>query len=139
MAASSTASGVTYDRQAGQLREQLQSLLPDQVGAVASATADNANASMRQLLDYAILAFEFRKPISNLVRRVSGRAPHVPADPVRNDPKPSRRGLGGRLRRHPWLAVGLTMGAGLIAYRVLQALPHLRQRKGSFFGKLFSP
>ena len=110
MSARSTISALAHSRQASQLKEQLQGLLPDSAKPVAEAATEGAGAGLRTLIDYATLAAEYGQPIASLVQRLIGRAPAAlaPASP----PLLPRR--GGLWR--PVVAIGLVVGIAAFAY-----------------------
>ena len=110
MSARSTISALAHSRQANQLKEQLQGLLPDSAKPVAEAAAQEAGTGLRTLLDYATLAAEYREPITNLVQRLIGRAPAEAVSAAL--PPPPRR-------RSAWRSVavaGLVLGIAAFAY-----------------------
>ncbi len=109
MSARDTISALAHGRQANQLREQLQGLLPDSAKPAVEAATQEAGAGLRTLIDYATLAAEYGQPIIGLVQRLIGRAPAeaVQAPP----PPPRRRGIW-----RPVLAVGLVVGVAAFAY-----------------------
>ncbi len=110
MSARSTISALAHSRQANQLKEQLQGLLPDSAKPAVEAAQQEAGAGLRMLLDYATLAAEYGQPLVSLVQRLAGRAP---AEAVRAAPPPPPR------RRSAWrpvLAVGLVLGIAALAY-----------------------
>lgn len=111
MSARSTISALAHSRQADQLREQLQGLLPDRAKPAAEAAAHEAGAGLRTLLDYAPLALEYAQPIAGLVQRLIGRAP-AEAAPTPPPPPPPRR-------RSAWRSAavaGLVLGIAALAY-----------------------
>ena len=108
MSARSTISALTHSRQANQLKEQLQGLLPDSAKPVAEAAAEGAGAGLRTLIDYAALAAEYAQPVASLVQRLTGRAP---AEAVPAPPPPRRRSLW-----RPVAVVGLVVGVAAFAY-----------------------
>lgn len=118
MAARDSTSASAHGQMASQLREQLQGLVPDQVGTAITSTAEEANAKFRHLLDYASLALELREPLVELIRRIIGRpAPDTtPAPDLRDD----QRGIFRRAARHPVLVVGVAVSLGAIGYAYLQ-------------------
>lgn len=111
MSARSTISALTHSRQANQLKEQLQGLLPDSAKPVAEAAAEGAGAGLRTLLDYATLAAEYREPITNLVQRLIGRAPARAVSATPPPPPPRRRGAWRSVA-----AVSLVLGIAAFAY-----------------------
>ncbi len=109
MSARSTINALTHSRQANQLREQLQGLLPDGAKPAVEAATQEAGAGLRTLLDYATLAAEYGQPIVGLVQRLAGRAP-VKAVSAAFPPR----------RRSVWRPVavaGLLLGVAALAYR----------------------
>ena len=110
MSARSTISALAHSRQANQLREQLQGLLPDSAKPAVEAAQVEAGAGLRTLLDYATLAAEYGQPLFSLVQRLAGRAP---AEAVRAalPPPPPPRSVW-----RPVLAVGLVVGIAAFAY-----------------------
>ncbi len=108
MSARSTISALAHSRQANQLKEQLQGLLPDSAKPAAEAAAQEAGAGLRTLIDYATLAAEYGQPVISLVQRLAGRAP---AEAVQAALPPRRRSLW-----RPVLAVGLVVGVAAFAY-----------------------
>lgn len=109
MSARNTISALAHSRQANQLKEQLQGLLPDSAKPAAEAAAEGAGAGLRTLIDYAALAAEYAQPIAGLVQRLTGRAPVGAAVPA--PPPPRRRSLW-----RPVAAVGLVVGIAAFAY-----------------------
>lgn len=110
---SSLGSSLGHSRQANQLREQLQGLLPDSAKPVAETVTREAGDGMQKLLDYVRLAAEYQEPIIALIRRLIGRAPEVPV-PAALQPQ----------RRFGWrsiVAVGVIAGIGVLAYEVSKA------------------
>ena len=111
MSARSTISALAHSRQANQLKEQLQGLLPDSAKPAAEAATQEAGAGLRTLLDYATLAAEYSQPIASLVQRLIGL---VPAEAVPAPPPPPLS------RRHSaWRSVavaGLVLGVAALAY-----------------------
>ncbi len=115
MSARSTISALAHSRQANQLREQLQGLLPDSAKPAAEAVQQEAGAGLRTLLDYATLAAEYGQPIVNLVRRLAGRASAeaIPAT------RAAQAALTTPRRRSAWRSVavaGLVLGIAALAY-----------------------
>ncbi len=110
MSARSTISALAHSRQANQLKEQLQGLLPDGAKPAAEAATQEVGAGLRTLLDYAPLALEYAQPIASLVQRLIGRAPAEAAPPP--PPPPPRR-------RSAWRSVavaGVVLGIAALAY-----------------------
>ncbi len=126
MAARDSTSASAHDQMASQLREQLQGLVPDQVGTAITSTAEEASARFRHLLDYASLAIELREPLVELIRRITGRpAPDTTRLPdIRND----QRGIVRRAARHPILVISVAVVLGVIGYAYLQG--SRRSRRG---------
>jgi len=115
MSARSTISALAHSRQANQLREQLQGLLPDGAKPAAEAVQQEAGAGLRMLLDYATLAAEYGQPIVSLVQRLAGRASAeaVPAA------RAAQAALTTPRRRSAWrtaATVGLVLGIAALAY-----------------------
>lgn len=110
---SSLGSALGHGRQASQLREQLQGLLPDSAKPVAETVTREAGDGMQKLLDYVRLAAEYQEPIIALIRRLIGRAPEVTTPAVL---QPQRR-FGWRLV----VAVGVIAGIGVLAYEMSKA------------------
>ena len=110
---SSFGSALGHSRQANQLREQLQGLLPDSAAPAVAAVKREAGDGARKLLDYVQLAAEYQQPIIALAQRLLRRAPEarVPAPP------PPQRGINWR----PVIAVGVIAGIGIIAYEMSKA------------------
>ncbi len=110
---SALGSALGHSRQANQLKEQLQGLLPDSAGPAAAAVTREAGDGMQKLLDYVRLAAEYQEPIIALIRRLIGRAPEaaVPAA------LPPRRRFGWR----SVVAVGVVAGIGVLAYEMSKA------------------
>lgn len=110
MSARSTISALAHSKQANQLKEQLQGLLPDSAKPAAEVAVEGAGAGLRTLIDYAALAAEYAQPFASLVQRLTGRAPAeaVPAPPS----PPSRR----RSLWRPVAVIGLVVGIAAFAY-----------------------
>lgn len=108
MSARSTIAALAHGRQASQLREQLQGLLPDSAKPVVEAATQEAGAGLRTLIDYATLAAEYGQPFVALVQRLAGRAP---AEAVQAVLPPRRRSVW-----RPVAAVGLIVGIAAFAY-----------------------
>lgn len=107
---SSLGSALGHSRQANQLREQLQGLLPDSAEPAVAAVKQGASDGLQRLLDYVRLAAEYQEPIIALGRRLIGRAPEVKV-PAMVQPQ---RGINWR----PIIAVGVIAGIGLLAYEM---------------------
>ena len=107
---SSFSSALGHSRQANQLREQLQGLLPDSAAPAVAAVKRETGDGMQKLLDYVRLAAEYQEPVIAVIRRVIGRAPEVrlPAAVQR------RRGINWR----PVIVVGIIAGIGVLAYEM---------------------
>ena len=99
-----------HSKQANELREQLQGLLPDSAAPAVAAVKREAGDGMRKLLDYVQLAAEYQQPITALVQRLLRRAPEARV-PAAVQPQ---RGINWR----PVVAVGIIAGIGLIAYEM---------------------
>ncbi len=112
MAARQPTDSLSHNRQASQLRDQLQGLLPDSVQPAAGAVANEAGDGMRKLLDYVQLAAEYQGPIVALLQRLLRRAPAAMEEAV---PQAKQR-FGVR----PLVAVGIAVGLGLAAYGALR-------------------
>ncbi len=108
MSARSTISALAHSRQASQLREQLQGLLPDSAKPAVEAATQEAGAGLRTLLDYATLAAEYGQPLVSLVQRLAGRAP---AEAVAAALPPRRRSAW-----RPVAGVALVLGIAALAY-----------------------
>ena len=109
-----TLDSVGHGRQASQLRDQLQGLLPDSLKPTAETVANQAEDGRGKLLDYVQLASEYWEPITALLQRVLRRAPEV----VEEAAPAVRRRFGV----HPLAAVGIAIGLGLVAYGVARAV-----------------
>ena len=109
MSARSTISALAHSRQANQLKEQLQGLLPDGAKPAAEAATEGAGAGLRTLLEYAALAAEYSQPIASLVQRLIGRAP---AEAAPTPPPPPRQHSAWR----SVAVVGLVLGIAALAY-----------------------
>lgn len=112
---SSLGSALAHSRQANQLREQLDGLLPSGTGPAVEAVKHEAGDGMQKLLDYVRLAAEYQEPIIALIRRLIGRAPEA-AVPVAVPPP----------RRFGWrsvVAVGVIAGIGVLAYEMSRSRP----------------
>jgi hypothetical protein len=107
MSARSTISALAHGRQASQLRDQLQGLLPDSAKPAVEAATQEAGAGLRTLIDYATLAVEYGQPIVGLVQRLTGRA-RAEAPAV----LPPRRRSAWR----PVVVAGLVLGIAALAY-----------------------
>lgn len=107
---SSFGSALGHSRQANQLREQLQGLLPDSAEPAVAAVTQGASDGLQRLLDYVRLAAEYQEPIVALTRRLIGRAPEVRV-PAMVQPQ---RGINWR----PVIAVGIIAGIGVVAYEM---------------------
>ena len=108
MSARSTISALAHSRQASQLREQLQGLLPDSAKPAVEAATQEAGAGLRTLLDYATLAAEYGQPLVSLGQRLAGRAP---AEAVVAALPPRRRSAW-----RPVAGVALVLGIAALAY-----------------------
>lgn len=108
MSARSTINALAHSRQADQLREQLQGLLPDSARPAAEAATQEAGAGLRTLLDYVTLAAEYGQPVVGLVRRLAGRAP---VEAVSAALQPRRRSAW-----RPVAVAGLVLGVAALAY-----------------------
>lgn len=108
MSARSTIDALAHGRQATELREQLQGLLPDSAGPAVEAAAQGAGAGLRTLLDYATLAAEYGQPLVGLIQRLAGRAPAQAVSAV----LPPRRRSAWR----PVAVAGLVLGVAALAY-----------------------
>ena len=108
MSARSTINALAHSRQANQLREQLQGLLPDSVKPTVEAATQEAGAGLRTLIDYATLAAEYGQPLVSLVQRLAGRAGAEVASAV---PPPRRRSAW-----RPVVVAGLVLGVAALAY-----------------------
>lgn len=107
---SSLGTALGHSRQANQLREQLQGLLPNSAEPAVAAVTQGANDGLQKLLGYVRLAAEYQEPIIALMRRLIGRAPEV-AMPIALQPK----------RRFGWrtvVTVGVVAGIGVLAYEM---------------------
>jgi len=112
-----------HSRQAGQLRDQLQGLLPAGAGPASAEAAHDATQAAsdgaNKLLDYVRLAAEYWGPIMALAERFARRAPKTVAEAV---PVGKRRfGVS------PFVAAGITVGLGLAAYGVMRAVQDLNR------------
>ncbi len=107
---SSFGSSFGHSRQADQLREQLQGLLPDSAEPAVTAVKQGASDGLQKLLDYVRLAAEYQEPIIALVRRLIGRTPEVRVPAVAQP----QRGINWR----PVIAVGIIAGIGIVAYEI---------------------
>ena len=109
-----TFNSLGHGRQASQLRDQLQGLLPDSLKPAVTAVANQAEDGRGKLLDYVQLASEYWEPVTALLQRFSHRAPEV----LEEAAPAVRRRFGV----HPHAAVGIVIGLGLAAYGVARAV-----------------
>lgn len=114
-----TLGSLGHGRQASQLRDQLQGLLPDSLKPAATAVANQAEDGRGKLLDYVQLASEYWEPITALLQRFLRRAPEV----VEEAAPAARRRFGMR----PFVAVGVAIGLGLAAYGVARAVQDFKR------------
>ncbi len=124
MSARQPPDALSHDRQASQLRDQLQGLLPDRVKHAADTGPKETGPKetgdgMRTLLDYAQLAAEYQAPIVALLQRLLRRAPAAVAEAA----PAARRRFGVR----PLVAVGVALGLGLAVYGVARAVQDLNR------------
>ncbi len=129
MSARRTAHALGHSKQASQLKEQLQGLVPDSLGSAVTAAesaattageavttaAHDAGDGLRKLLDYVQLASEYRQPIAELIQRLMRRTSAV-ADDVQTAVASKTRGRKWRLGWRLPLVVGAVAALGLIAY-----------------------
>ena len=113
MSARSTVSSIGHSRQANQLREQLQGLLPDSSEPAVAAVKQGASDGLQKLLDYVRLAAEYQEPITALVQRLMRRAPKARVPAVLQP----QRGINWR----PVITVGIIAGIGIVAYEMSKA------------------
>lgn len=111
MSARSTINALAHGRQANQLREQLQGLLPDGAKPAVEAAKQEAGAGLRTLLDYATLAAEYGQPLVGLVQRLARRAPVAPVAAASAALLPRRRSAW-----RPVVVAGLVLGVAALAY-----------------------
>lgn len=125
MSARQRSDATSHNRQAGQLRDQLQGLLPDSLKPAAETVANEAGDGMQKLLGYVQLAAEYREPIIALLQRFMGRASAEAAPVVAARAAPvARRRFGVR----PLAAVGIAVGLGLAAYGAARVIQDLNKR-----------
>ncbi len=122
MAARGARAASSHEGQISQLRDQLQGLVSEHVAPALAGAADAVADPVQKLLGYAKLAAELIPQLRQLVRR-SQAAPEAV------------RPRAGLLRRHPFLTsaitVGLALGAGFVAYKLISGRrPRSRRQAG---------